>query len=382
MKRLGFLLAWLLVFSGCGGAAPEGQRAEEPEKVRLGPEDLEPMAKLVKAELATAVDEERMRPETPPSTEFEPTEPVIHLVGKIKNIPPAAAIVVRWSRDADPKPLFESEESASETFQFVASFRRTEKRFIPGPYHVRVYVNGREIGTVPFLVKGTEALAQGPKVSAVAVSEQITRTMKPKKPAKRFEEGVRRLLVSFDVADTTPESFVTVRWLRGQDEVLSQDIETPRDQRYSADFEVAAGIPIGTYTVKVEFQDEVRGSEQFTVGEVTEGPTIDTVSLGLVLVKDNMPDKAMSAFPRDTPVIQCGLRFLDLPPDSVVEVEWMRIEEDGDSLLYKNRSTVPSGGSGTMGAAYEPKHELEPGNYKAVILVNGEVMAESPFIVE
>ncbi len=382
MRRFGFVLLAMFAAFGCGGAGPQGQGAAGPDQDRLGPEDLEPRATLVKAELATRVDEERMRPVSTPATEFAPETPAIHLVARLKDVPPAASITVQWFRDAEPQPILESRADASDRYQFIASLERTEERFAPGPYHVRILVNGRETATVPFEVTGGEKLAAGLQASGIAVSERVDRKMRPQGAHGHLKHGTREIRVSFDVAAATPEAYVTVHWLRGDETMLEQDLETPSDRRYVVSFDVAEGIPDGAYTIQIESQNEILDSAEFQVGKVQVGSSIDTVALGLALGPEKMPQKPMTAFPRDTRVIQCGVRFLGLEPGSVVEVQWTRVDDEGDMLIYTTRSDVSSGGSGTMGAAWEPVSELQPGNYKAVVVVNGQVMAEARFIVE
>jgi hypothetical protein len=124
---------------------------------------------------------------------------------------------------------------------------------------------------------------------------------------------------------------------------------------------------------------KLQASKSIIIGDKAGGPAIDEIALGLVLKDNNMPKKTITRFKRDTSVIQCGLRFLDLPTDSVIEVQWFSVEGDGEMMLYKNRSDLPSGGSGTMGAAWELDHELDPGDYKVVVLVNDEPLGEESF---
>ena len=73
---------------------------------------------------------------------------------------------------------------------------------------------------------------------------------------------------------------------------------------------------------------------------------------------------------------------MDLDPDSVIELQWYSIDDDGESQVYTSRSTLPSGGSGTMGAAWEPNYDLAKGEYKVVVLVNDMAMNEGIFTIE
>ena len=82
-----FVLA-LLFATGCGGAGKQrGTDGSEipAEETRLDAEDVAPRPILASSVLTTAVDDKRYRAAGPTTTEFEPEEPVIYLVGKLKN---------------------------------------------------------------------------------------------------------------------------------------------------------------------------------------------------------------------------------------------------------------------------------------------------------
>ncbi|MCP4680381.1 MAG: hypothetical protein GY854_33835, partial [Deltaproteobacteria bacterium] len=173
-----------------------------------------------------------------------------------------------------------------------------------------------------------------------------------------------------------------VEWSRGGEVFHSEDMTLAGDRRYAAHIESKMGLLSGEYEVRIFILDGLRAKKTFRIGREAAGPTVDTISLGLNLRGNNMPVKPMTVFKRDTRVIQCGIRFLDLTPNAVIEIQWMKVEEDGDVLKYTNRSALPAGGSGTMGAAWELNYVLEPGDYKVVVVIDGEALGEQPFEIE
>jgi hypothetical protein len=214
----------------------------------------------------------------------------------------------------------------------------------------------------------------------VAFSTAVRGNMKPVRPSAKFKKGTRKLCVSFDVKGADRGSLADILWYRGGEEFHSSEVEITGDQRYAAHVESPSGLPDGEYKVEILIAQQLQVSKTIVIGnKEAGGPSIDEIALGLALKDNNMPKRTMSKFRRDTSVIQCGLRFLDLPADSVIEVQWFYVQRDGEMLLYKNRSNLPSGGSGTMGAAWELTHELDPGDYKVVVIVNDEPLGEEPF---
>ncbi len=380
----------LILTTGCGGglsgtnaSGESSANSAEDINVQLSAEDLRLRATLQRAVLTTAVDARRYRPSAPEQTEFDPTVPIIYLVGKLKHIPTHSRIETRWYRDADPEPLLVSDVRGSESYQFIASLSAEDKRFIPGTYIVRIFVDHKEVGARPFRITGTDPLDQGAKIARIAVSPKVDRNMNPKAPAKRFKRGTHRLYASFVARHVIPGSVATVRWLRNGNLFHEEDMEIDGERRYGAQITANGGLPSGAYEVEVQIDATPMGNTFFKIGNGNGdgGPAIDTVRLGHQLNANNMPKKALKEFRRDTSVIQCGLRFLDVPQDSVIEIQWVQIEEDGESVCYVNRSSLAAGGSGTMGAAWEPTYELTPGQYKAVVLVNDEVLAEQDFVI-
>jgi hypothetical protein len=383
MRR--FLLITAVLSTACGGADKTDVNApsspEEDVEVKYTAADMVPRAVLDRAELTTAVDEKRFRAAAPVRTQFELSDKIIYFVGKLKRVPTDASIEVRWFLDRDPAPMLVSSVHGSDTFQFVASFSPQEKQFLEGSYSARVFVNDRDVGGVPFVV-GRSDPTDSAEVSKIAFSTAVAGAMKPKRPASKFRSGIKRLYVTFFVKGAEPGAAADVFWFRNGESFYSSQVGLDKNRRYGAHVESSGGLPDGEYRVEIHIGPETAACEKVVIGKKTGGPSVDEIAFGLVLKQNNMPKRAVSVFRRDTSVIQCGFRFVDLPPSSTIEVEWLLQERDGDSLLYKNVSSLASGGSGTMGAAWEPGYELAPGDYKAVVSVNGTPLGEESFKVE
>ncbi len=370
----------------CGGANSNSNRpqSEEAESGEIGmtAADMVPRAVVSRADLTTAVDEKRYRATAPLKTEFKPTEKMIYLVGRLKNVPTDSTIEVRWFLDISPKPLLISHIQGSDRYQFVASFQPTERKFLRGSYAARIYVNSEEVGSVPFLIRDDESSLSGTRVSQVRISKKITRKMKARHPSTLFERGTQKLYVSFNASGVYPDTVAEVNWFRQGQVFHNEDVIMAGDHRYAAHIRSSEGLLSGEYKVEIVVDDLVKATQDFVVGENAMGPTIDMVELGVELNSNNMPKQVLSVFNHDISVIQCGLRFQDLLPNSMVEIQWIQIEEDGESVLFVTRTNVASGGSGNLGAAWEPSHELTPGTYKVAIMVGEEILAEAPFQIE
>ncbi|MCP4602664.1 MAG: hypothetical protein GY847_19475 [Proteobacteria bacterium] len=387
MSRL-IMISFVLV-TACGGAeqGTDPTSASKPESLEESEasytaQDLVPRAVIVRADLTTAVDAKRYRATAPIASEFTATEPVIYLVGRLKRVPTDSTIEVHWFLDAFAKPLLISHVQGSDSYQFVASFRPTERKFVRGSYTARVFVGDLEVGGRSFVIRDKEIESKGSRVRRVQLSKKVTSKMKAVRPTTKFKKDAKRICVSFGVTGVDHGVVAEVQWLRGDEIFHSEDVTLDGDKRYATNIHSMMGLPNGSYEVKILILNKVLAKKSFQIGKSSTGTAIDALELGLELRANNMPVKSKRAFKRDTPVIQCGLRFLDLPPNTVIEIQWIQIEEDGDVVRYMNRSNFASGGSGTMGAAWEPTHELDPGEYKTIVVINGEAMAEEEFKIE
>ena len=382
MRR--FLLIMTLLTTACGASKTEVSTADDQEddvEIKYTAEDLVPRAVLERAELTSAVDEKRFRAAAPTQTEFDPSDKIIYFVGKLKQVPTDATIEVRWFLDSDPRPMLVSNIQGSDTFSFVASFSPQDARFMVGSYSARVFVKDRDVGGISFVIGNPDPVGNA-LVSKIAFSTSVNGEMRPKKPSTKFKRHTKRLYVSFDVKGAEPGSEAEVHWLRGDEAFHTSTVGLDGNRRYSAHVESSGGLPDGEYRVEIYVGSTLATGEKVLIGKKTGGPSVDEIGLGLVLKKNNLPKRAMSVFRRDTSVIQCGFRFIDLPPDSTIEVQWLQVESDGDALMFKNVSTLSSGGTGTMGAPWEPGYELDPGDYKVVISVNDTPLGEESFKVE
>jgi hypothetical protein len=374
----------LAVLAGCGGGTRKrGGDVDDPtaEELRLGAEDLEPRAVLKRAELTTAVDARRYRCLEPPRTEFEPGEHPIYFVAMLKNVPTDSTIEVRWFKDSDPRPLLVRDVQGSEKYEFISTFSPPDAEFAPGTYTVRVYVKNEEIGAETFTILGDDPFATGVGVTGLKLSSSVGSGMKPKQPRKRFKKGSRRIYATFYVGGAPSGAHVTARWLRNGNAFHVEELDIPDDGRYAAQIFSGSGLPNGAYEVVLEWDDGGPLKSEFQIGDAAAGPSIDAVALGHELGDDNMPVEEIDEFRRNDEAILCGLRFLDLPPGSVITIEWTKVDEDGDSVYHTTRTSVPSGGSGTLGAIWEPNNAFEPGDYKAVVIVGEEPAVEAPFTI-
>ena len=173
-----------------------------------------------------------------------------------------------------------------------------------------------------------------------------------------------------------------MRWLRNGSLFNEQEIGVAPKGRFGSAIESPVGLPSGNYVVEIEVNGERKAQTRFTIGEISDGPVVDLLALGLALGGDNLPTVEQTVFKVGHPVVKCGLRFLDVPKESIVEVQWIRLEEESESTWHTTRTAVTSGGSGTMSAVWEADGSLTEGLYKVVVLINGEAAAEKEFTVE
>ena len=380
------LLLPLLI--GCGGPGHRQGRAPDPDaeetdtEGRMTSQDMIPRAVLVRAEFTREVDLKRFKATGEILEEFDPTVEVIYLAGKLKRVPTQARIEVRWFRDSVRNPILISDIHGSGRFSFVADFRPVDEEFIPGPHTARVFVNGAEVGGASFTITGEDPFAARVRVRKPAVSTRVTRKMKPRQPAKAFKEKTKKLHVTFDIENAVPGTEVTVRWLRNGDLFNEQEVGVAPRGRFGSVIESPAGLPSGNYVVEIEVNGESKAETRFAIGEVSDGPAVDLLALGLALGGDNLPTVEQTVFKVGHPAVKCGLRFLDVPPESIVEVRWIRLEEDSESTWHTTRTAVTAGGSGTLSAVWEADGSFTEGQYKVVVLINGVAAAEKEFAIE
>jgi hypothetical protein len=248
----------------------------------------------------------------------------------------------------------------------------------------RVYVDNREVGARPFVVKEDDLSQHGPLVHEVAISAKVTRKMRARKPSTTFAKNPRTLFASFDVTNLESDAIAEVNWYRDDALFHSQTITLSGNQRYATHISASAGLPGGDYAVEIAVGEKALAHRRFVIASDSNPPSIHTIELGLELDKNNMPHQPVSTFTVDTEIIRCGLSFLDLAPETTLVIQWIKVgsSENGEeeTVLYMNQLDLPWGGTGTLGANWKP-YDIEPGNYKVAVLVGKETMAESPFEV-
>jgi hypothetical protein len=349
-------------------------------------EDLVPRAVLVRAALTTEVDRDRLKAVAPPAREFPPDQPELFLVATLREVPTQAKVAVRWYRDARPEPFLESETRGSDVFTFVSSAEPPGRRWRPGTYTVRILVDDREVGATSFAVTGEDPAAGGPAVKKLEIAPAVDGKLRPRRPGTEFKRGTAALFAAFEIEHLEDPDTATVLWLRGKDVFSRQEIALDGSGRFVADVTSPGGLPEGRYEVSVELGGEERARTSFTVGCAGAGPGVDRAALGLELDGDNMPAAEADRFPRDADAIRLGVRFLDLTAGAVLEVRWLTGGgewDDPDALWHTTRTAVPGGGSGTMGAAWpRPPEGFAPGDYRAVIGIDGQPVLWKEFTIE
>ena len=376
-----------LLAASCGGSAQKtavmsSEDREIEQESKLDEHDMESRAILKKAELTTEADDKRMRVLGEVQDEFKPSEKTIYLVATLKRVPTQAQIQVRWYKDNLKDPLLVAEISGSDTFSFVSSFSPTDKKFISGTYSVRIFVNDQETGGTSFTITGKDPFANGPKISRLKISPKVSSKMKPRKAAKKFKSGTRKLFATFNVSNALPQAHLLINWYREGSLFNEHTMTVEGSGRFGSDVNSPSGLPDGKYKVEIELDGNIAAKTSFVIGKASGEPAVDKVILGLSTGRDNMPKKEKTIFKAGVSVIFCGLRFLDTHPGSVITVQWNLVEEDGESLYHTTRTSVATGGSGTMGAKWAPDSSIEPGNYRVVVLINDEEHASVDFEVK
>ncbi|MCU0661354.1 MAG: hypothetical protein MUC50_03405 [Myxococcota bacterium] len=382
-NRISWILLCVLA-AGCGGAgtgetnAPAEQRATVAAVYREGPGP-----KLAKAELCTAVDEARMRPAAAPTTQFRPDDRTIFLVGKLKDVEEGVKAEVRWYLNADSEPQLVSVVEAEKNFTFLASYSPTEPQFFVGAYTVRIYVGGIELASLPFTVERGEEEKSSLSVKRVEFGTDLDAQGQIKKPSKSFRDNVFIVYSSFDVSGAEFGSALTIRWTKGDELVHQEELKVNADKRYTTELQTMAPLPRSSYVLEIKAQGAVLARGDFTVGDANKAsPRVNRTDLGLGIGKDNQPKQKTSVFKKNANILFLGVMFADIPPGSTMEVSWIGVSKQGDTTHYIARSVLERGGEGTFGVTWEPKIMLEPGNYKAVVSVAGETLAEVPFKVK
>lgn len=382
MFRILFILMFLV--SACGGKAGESAKdqgeAGEPRGY-IDADSMTPRAVLVRADLATEVDEQRYRPLLPPTNNFQVDQDIIYLVGKLKKVPANANIEVRWYIDASPDPLLVSSVIGSDRYQFLASFRPVDQKFIRGSYSARIYVNDREVGAVPFLIHDANDEGTSPQVQNISFSTKIRQGEQPIKPQSQFPKGTEQIFATFTLKGADFNDVIQVSWFHGTELFHTENVSCTGDKRYATYISSSPFLPVGEYRIEVTLAQGVVASKGFLIGKRTSGPTVDEIRLGRTAGDDNMPQEALKRFKRKDESIFCGLSFIDLEPETMLQIEWANIDGREPSVLATQKTIIASGGTGTFGINWEPDEPLVKGKYRITVLINGEPGAEQEFEV-
>ncbi|MBN2714353.1 MAG: hypothetical protein JXX14_00785 [Deltaproteobacteria bacterium] len=389
--RILFVICFGVTVVACGGTGPRStdssaaadgsdEMGNLPPAERLTADDVY-RAELIQSELTDEVDEKRYKAIGEVLTEVSPRQRIIYFVGKLRRVPTQARIQVMWYHDKVAEPMVVNDVHGSDTFSFVSSFTPPGPRFIPGHYTVKVTVNDRVVGTVPFSVKGEDPFSAGLQIKNLQIAKKLNKkTGAPIKPDTTFKIA-SILHASFVVKNCMSPTDLTAYWYRGESLFSESNISVDGNGRFSANVESQSGLPNGLYRLELEHEGQVMAETKFAVGNASLGPSIDTVEIGEEEGRGGMPKQASNTFRSSIGALYLGLRFLDMPLNSEIQVDWVMVDGESESVYHTVKSVLPHGGSGTMGANWTPG-EIYPGNYRAVIYINGERSTDKEFTVQ
>ena len=382
----------LMLLPACGGSGPGATASSAsasaddvntegmPPAERLTADDVY-RAELIQTDLTDEVDEKRYKAIGDVLSEISPRQRIIYFVGKLRRVPTQARIQVLWYHDQVAEPMVVNDVHGSDTFSFVSSFTPPGPRFIPGNYTVKVTVNDRVVGTKSFVVKGEDPFAAGLQVKNLQVAKKLNKkTGALINPDTKFKSA-SILHAGFMVKNCMSPTKLTVYWYRGESLFSESPISVDGNGRFTANVESPKGLPNGVYRLEVEHENQVIAETTFAVGNASLGPSIDTIEIGEEEGRGGMPKRGSDTFKSGIGALFLGLRFLDMPLNSEIQVDWVMVDGESESVYHTVKSVLPHGGSGTMGANWTPG-EIYPGNYKAVIYVNGERSSEKAFTVQ
>ncbi len=376
------ITALAFISTACGPKEPEVQSktaVDAAPEVHMTADDFY-HPELIKSEFTNEVDEKRFRPIGDTLSEISPRQRIIYFVGKLRRVPTQAQIKVLWYNDNIKDPVLVTDVFGSDTFSFISKFTPPGRRFMSGKYTVRVIVNGKEAGSNHFIIKGVDPFKAGVKISHVKIAKKLNKRGVAIKPSKLFKFAAA-LNATFKASNVMNPVDITVRWIRGESVFNESVIHLDGNGRFSANIASPGGIPKGVYKIEFEKDNAILKTVKFAIGKASIGPSIDYVALGETIAKNGMPKKKSTKFKKGIPAIYCGLRFLDLEPDSKISIDWVMIEGGTESVYYTVETPVPEGGSGSMNTKWDPG-EIFAGKYKAVIYINDELAVEKEFKVK
>jgi hypothetical protein len=369
------LVALALLLGGCGGAdtaAPEviGPRAVEPEAPSMSG-----------AVLTTAVDSGR-ESAAPASLAFALDTERIFLLADLAGLVPDTELEVRWGALHAAEPLHVSRETASGEHRLVAAFPAPPGGFEAGGYHVQVLAGGALLGRVDFRVGGKAQEWTG--VRGLQTSSAVTAwTHEPIEPGTSFPDGTRRVHATFQVRTSDPRPFVRVTWLKDGRELRSSDLECGREVRCVDAYEKGGRVPSGDYEVEVQVNGEVLAERGFHVGGDPIGPLLLHAALGVAKGKGRqLPARHAEVFTGPVSGLRCGVRLSTLPEEARVKVIWVALTDGGEEQRHESEEIVTGGGTRTAVVDWPVDGSLEPGRYKAVVLLGSRKLEELAFTVK
>ncbi|MCP4679312.1 MAG: hypothetical protein GY854_28255 [Deltaproteobacteria bacterium] len=220
-------------------------------------------------------------------------------------------------------------------------------------------------------------------VKALKVTEAVeVRSNTAINPKQSFRTGVRKIYASFQVNGVGPGGTIRVLWYQDDELFREDDIECEGEKRYAVPLERGKKLTNGDYAVEVEVDGEMFARRTFHVGGDNVSPVVEYAALGGTKGKNRIPKRAKTVFKSNVHAIRCGVRFLDLPDNAKIEVQWISFEDEGEKLLHTSNTEVPKGGTSNVTLDWKPEGDLTPGPHKAVVLLGGRKMRELAFTVE
>ncbi len=373
-------LLMTILAAGCGGHEPidsSTSKISDPYASVGGSP-----AELVSYEFCSALDESSLTPNSPASNEFIPETENIYFLGTIEKLPAQAQIEVRWFKTTSATPIHASRTGGSDTHTFFSKLQPHADRFDSGNYRVDVYVNGTKVGDTGFQVVDRRSGGMT-RVKELSVSTAVeVSTNKPIKKMTSFPRGVKQVYASFFVGGVEQGNTIRVTWSRDGQVIDEIDFECEGEKYYAVPYTSNKGMKTGDWSVEIDIDGEVYGGRSFYVGDNSGYPVIEKAILGTKLGKGRMPKKAMKRFKRGVSTISCGIKFLSVPDDATVDVEWISLTGGSEAPLQSTGATVTNGGVTTVGVTWRTGGKLTPGPHKAVIFVNKSRIQEIPFEVE
>jgi hypothetical protein len=380
-KKLFLMPLFFVLLNSCGSSKDQMEilsAQDDMPKVSLTEQDFF-RTELTSGEFTDEVDEKRYRAVGETMTEFAQRARIIYFVGSLRRVPTHAKIQVKWFNNNIEEPMAIADVYGSDNFSFISNFTPPGKRFIPGDYSAKVFVNDQLIDSREFKISGRDPFAEGITVAQVRFAKKLNKNNQPIKPSNRFP-WANAIYATFSMKNVMSPIDVEVKWYRGDSLFNQSMLHIDGNGSFNVNIASSSGLPQGAYNMVIEHNGVILNESKFALGKASLGPVIDKIYLGERLGSNGLPKEAGQKFKKGIQGLHCGLRFLDLSPDSEILIEWVMIEGSSESIYHRVVTPVPGGGSGTMSAEWSPG-EIYPGKYKAVVYINNEFSLEKEFSV-